>query len=116
MLGCSAGSDSDIAYYMWCVHCVLCMLVYVDVREESRTQAWRNKKRRELEEAAAAGLAEPPPAKRHHKVHECSKCHQRLSSKWKVHTVCSSCVTEYTCRRDRAFSLLWVLVLPIRAQ
>ena len=92
------------------------MLVYVDVREESRTQAWRNKKRREVEEAAAAGLAEPPPAKRHHKVHECSKCHQRLSSKWKVHTVCSSCVTEYTCRRDRAFSILWVLVLPIRAQ
>ena len=53
------------------------------IETKSRSSRWRQDKR-EREEAAAAGLDQPPLAKRKHKphkVHECKKCSQRLSSK-----------------------------------
>ena len=55
--------------------------LYTETR--SRTSQWHQNKRKR-EEAAAAGLDQPPLAKRKHKphkVHECKKCSQRLSSK-----------------------------------
>ena len=71
------------------VQCMLSILVCnMLVGELSRTSKWRlEKKRREevVAAAVAAGL-EPPPVKRKpHDPRNCQKCHQRLSSKCKVH-------------------------------
>ena len=60
-------------------------LFFTCIETKSRTSRWcQDKREQEEAAAAAAGLDQPPLVKRKHKLHkvyECKKCSQRLSSK-----------------------------------